>query len=330
MPRALHFLHPWALAALPLMWALALWLARRRARTGAWPRVVDADLLALLRLEGSGAPARSPWPLIGALWTLGVVALAGPSWQRQVTAAYRLPAAWVLAVQLSPSMEATDLLPNRAAQARFAVDNLLAAAHDARVGLVAFAGEAYTVAPLTADGATVRNLARALSPQLMPEHGARLAPALGAAARLLHAWAGNDRQVIVLMDSVHDPARAIQAAARLRRAGITVNVVGVGTLAGAPTPLATGGFQSGADHKVLISRLHPAVLERIAEAGGGEFVRLNQLPQLIAALHADGLRGITAAHAAPQVHLSSWLNDGVWLLPLIVLLGALLARRGWT
>ena len=211
MPRALHFLHPWALAALPLMWALALWLAHRRARTGAWPRLVDADLLALLRLEGGGARARSPWPLIGALWTLGVVALAGPSWQRQVTAAYRLPAAWVLAVQLSPSMEASDLSPSRAAQARFAVDNLLAAAHDARVGLVAFAGEAYTVAPLTADGATVRNLDRVLSPRLMPEHGARLAPALRTASRLLHAWAGNDRQVIVLMDSVHDPARDLQA-----------------------------------------------------------------------------------------------------------------------
>ncbi len=330
MPRAIHFLHPWALAALPPLWALALWLARRRARAGAWPRLMDAELLALLRLEGERAGARSPWPLIGVLWTLAVVALAGPSWQRQVTAAYRLPAAWVFAVQLSPSMNARDLSPSRAAQARFAVDDLLAAAHDARVGLVAFAGEAYPVAPLTADGATVRNLDRALSPQLMPEHGARLAPALHAAARLLHAWAGGDRQIIVLMDSVHDPARAIQAAARLRRAGITVNVVGVGTTAGAPTPRATGGFRRGADGTVLISRLHPAVLQRIADAGGGEFVRLDQLPQLIAALHADGLRGIAGTHAAPQVHLSSWLNDGVWLLPLIVLFGALLARRGWT
>jgi Ca-activated chloride channel family protein len=129
---------------------------------------------------------------------------------------------------------------------------------------------------------------------------------------------------------VHDPARAIQAAARLHRAGITVNVVGVGTTAGAPTPRATGGFRRGADGKVLISRLHRAVLQRIADAGGGEFVRLDQLAQLIAALHADGLRGIAGAHAAPRVHLSSWLNDGVWLLPLIVLFGALLARRGWT
>ena len=330
MAHHVHFLHPWALAALPVLWALALWLARRRAREGAWPRLVDAELLPLLRLGGGGRRGRSPWPLVAALWTLAAVAIAGPSWQRQVTAAYRLPAAWVIALQLSPSMQAQDLPPSRAARARFAVDDLLSAAHDARVGLVAFAGEAYTVAPLTTDAATVRNLSRALSPQLMPEHGARLAPALHSAARLLHAWAGRDRQIIVLMDSVHDPARAIQSAARLRRAGITVNVVGIGTTAGAPAPDGTGGFRRGPNGQVLLARLHPAVLQRIAAAGGGTFVMLDHLDRLTAALHEAGLRSLGGARAAPRVRLSSWLNDGVWLLPLIVLLGALVARRGWT
>ncbi|MGC8522111.1 MAG: VWA domain-containing protein [Steroidobacteraceae bacterium] len=328
MLHGFHFLHPLVLIALLPLWALTIWLARRRARDGAWPRLVDPELLPLLRL-GAGGQGRSPWPLIGAIWTLAVVALAGPSWQRQVTAAYRLPAAWVITLQLSPSMEASDLPPSRIARARFAVDDLLSAAHDVRVGLVAFAGEAYTVAPLTRDVATVRNLSRALSPHLMPEHGARLAPALTTAARLLKSWPGRDRQIIVLMDGVHDPARAMQTAARLRRSGITVNIVGVGTTAGAPAPDGNGGFRRGPGEQILMTRLHPGVLRRIAAAGGGEFVMLNQLPSLITELHAVGLVSLGSERATPRVRLSSWLNDGVWLLPLIVLLAALAARRGW-
>ena len=329
MPRGLHVLHPLYLLALLPLWALGLWLARRRARDGAWLRHIDAELLARLRLHDNGG-GRSPWPWVVALWTVSVVALAGPSWQRQVTPAYRLPAAWVIALQLSPSMEARDIVPTRIARARFAIDSLLSAAHDARVGLVAFAGDAYTVAPLTDDVDTVRNLSRVLSPDLMPEHGARLAPALAKAARLLDTWKGHDRQIVVLVDGVTDPARAMMTAARLHRAGIDVNVVGVATPEGAPAPNGNGGFKRGPDGKIIMTRLHPALLRRIAAAGGGEFVTVNQLPLLIDALHAAGLSSLARAQRAPHVRLASWLNDGVWLLPLILLLGALAGRRGWT
>ncbi len=328
MPHRFHFLHPLYLLALLPLWALAVWLARRRAHDGPWLRHIDAELLARLRLRGGGG--LSPWPLIAALWTLSVVALAGPSWQRQITPAYRLPAAWVIALQLSPSMQARDIVPSRIARARFAIDSLLSAAHAARIGLVAFAGDAYTVAPLTDDVATVRNLSRALSPDLMPEHGARLTPALDKAARLLDAWQGHDRQIVVLMDGVTDPARAMMTAERLHQTGIDVNVVGVGTIGGAPAPNGNGGFKRGRNGKIIMTRLHPAVLRRIAAAGGGEFVTVSQLPLLIDELRAAGLGNFGRAQLAPHVHLAHWLNDGIWLLPLILLLGALAARRGWT
>lgn len=328
MLSQLHFLHPWRLLGLPPLLAFAAWLATRRARDGAWTKVVDNELLPLLRLGDTGR-ARSPWPLVAAAWTLAVLALAGPSWQRQVSPAYRLPASWVLAVQLSPSMEATDVPPSRVARARFASDDLLSAAQDARVGLVAFAGEAYTVSPLTTDVATIRNLSRALSPSLMPESGAQLTPALKAAARLLGAARGRDRQVIVLMDGLTDPAQALVEAGELHRQGITVNIVGVGTSAGAPEPDGQGGFLRNAQGGIVMTRLQAGLLHRIAAAGGGRFVLLDQLPQLIAGLHDDDLQSFGAAAAAPRVHLATWLNGGIWLLPPLLLCGVLLARRGW-
>lgn len=323
-----HFLHPYWLLALPPLIALAVWLARRRGRDGAWTRLLDGELLSLLRLSEGGV-GRSPWPLIGLIWTLAVVALAGPTWQRQITPAYRAPAAWIVALQVSPSMDAADVLPSRIARARLGIDDLLSAAHDARVGLVAFAGDAYTVAPLTSDVATVRNLALPLAPSLMPEAGDRLAPALEEAARLLHASPGKDRQVVVLTDGFSDPARALLAAEQLHRQGIAVNLIGVGTAGGAPQPDGNGGFVRNAQSQVVLTRLDTDLLQRVATAGGGRFVPLSALPALIAHLQDAGSREMSSGMAAPHVRLASWLNDGVWLLPPLLLLAALVARRGW-
>ena len=322
-----HFLYPYWLLALPPLVALAVWLARRRGRDGGWPRLLDGELLSLLRLS-DGSAGRSPWLLIGLVWTLAVLALAGPTWQRQITPAYRAPAAWIVALEVSPSMDAVDVAPSRMARARYAVDDLLSAAQDARVGLVVFAGEAYTVAPLTSDVTTIRNLAQPLAPSLMPESGDRLAPGLEEAVQLLQASPGRDRQVIVLTDGFTDPAQALIAAQQLHRQGIDVNVVGVGTGGGAPEPDGNGGFVRDASGQVVLTRLDGDLLQRLATAGGGRFVPLSGLPQLIAALHAAGSRQMSSGVAA-HVRLSSWLNDGVWLLPALLLLAALVARRGW-
>lgn len=323
-----HFLHPYWLLALPPLLALAVWLARQRGRDGGWMRLLDSELLSLLRLSEGGA-ARSPWLLIGLIWTLAVIALAGPTWQRQITPAYRAPGAWIVALELSPSMDAADVSPSRIARARLGLDELLSAAHDARVGLVGFAGDAYTVAPLTSDVATVRNLAQPLTPSLLPEAGDRMAPALEEAGHLLQASPGRDRQVIVLTDGFTDPARALIAAQRLRQRGIAVNVVGIGSSSGAPKPDGNGGFVRDGSGQVVLTRLDTDLLQRLASAGGGRFVPLSALPKLVAHLQRAGLREMSSSIAAPHVKLESWLNDGVWLLPPLLLLAALLARRGW-
>jgi Ca-activated chloride channel family protein len=226
-------------------------------------------------------------------------------------------------------MDATDISPNRVARARFAIDDLLSAAHDARVGLVAFAGDAYTVAPLTVDVATIRNLAQPLAPSLMPEAGDRLAPALDEAARLARAATGANRQVIVFTDGFTDPAHALVAARQLQRQGVAVNVVGVGTPGGAPEPDGNGNFARDKDGQVVLTRVDTSLLEQVAAAGGGRYVPLSGLPDLIAHLHAAGSREMSSGVAAPHVQLASWLNDGVWLLPPLLLLAALIARRGW-
>ena len=326
---AIHFLHPLWLLALPPLLLLAVWLARSRGRDGNWSRIVDSDLLPLLRLSEKHR-GNSPWPLVGSAWVLAIFALAGPAWTRLETPAFRSPSAWVLVMDLSPSMGAADVDPNRVTRARYAAADVLAAAHDARVGLVVFAGEPHTVAPLTTDVATVRLLLKPLTPGLMPEPGDSLAPALEEAQRLLSGSYAKHGHVVVFSDGFSDPAKAFLTAQRLRQQGTTVDVVGVGTRAGAPEPDGKGGFFSDSQGRPQLTRISSDELQHLATAGGGTFVPVGDLPDLLSTLQSDQSHEVdTHDEPSKATRVDAWRNEGIWLLPPLLLLAALLARRGW-
>lgn len=323
-----HFLRPLWLLALPVLWALAWWLARRRAADGDWARLIDPELLPDLRLEAAGRGAVSPWPWLALAWSVAVLALAGPAWERDATAAWRAPGAWVLVLDLSPSMAASDLPPNRVTRARYGIDDLLAAARDTRVGLVVFADETFTVTPLTEDVATVRAMLPPLAPEIMPSPGDRLAPALEQAAQLLARAGRKGGQVVLLSDGYDDPAAALDAAQRLQNQGATLHVVGIGSVTGAPVAEPRGGFSLDARGQPRLARLDVEPLRQLAAGGGGRYVDLAGLPDLITVLRAAS-RGEDGATAMAGIEVEHWRDAGVWLLPLLLLLVAPLARRGW-
>ena len=239
-----HFLRPFWLAALPPLWALVYWLYRRHKNDGNWSDLIDADLLPALRLDDKNAAGMRPWQVLFLLWTLAVLALAGPSWEKDNAAAYRAGVDWVFVLDLSPSMKATDIKPSRIARARYALDDLLDAARDARVGLVVFSDEPYTVVPLTNDVATVKALLPPLSPDIMPSAGDHLAPALEQAGKLLQAGNAKSRRIAVLTDGIDDPAASLDVAAGLKSRGITVSIIGMGNAVGPLKQLAnTGGMR---------------------------------------------------------------------------------------
>lgn len=327
MLKEFHFLYPWWLIALLPLWALAAWFGWRR-QSGNWAQLIDADLLPVLRLSG-GEVRRSPWLLIVLAWTLAVLALAGPAWQREHSAAWRSPGAWVLALDLSPSMAASDLAPDRATRARYALSDLLAAVRDERVALLAFAGESHTVTPLTEDVATVRALLPPLAPDLMPESGDNAAPALQEAARLIQAAGLHKGDVILLSDGFADQAAAMTAAQVLRKQGLRLHVVGVGSVQGAPLPDAQGQFVNDAQGHKVLAKLPEDSLRRLASLGGGDYVSLVELPQLLARLQAAAPQSLSGEQAEAGKALSHWQNGGVWLLAPLLLLCALIARKGW-
>jgi len=323
-----HFLHPLWLLALPPLLILVAWLSTSTRHDAQWSRIMDPELLTLLRVKGV-RKGSYVWGLLGLVWTLAVVALAGPAWTRLQSPAFKGRSAWVLVLDLSPSMGASDLAPNRVTRARYAMSDLLNEAHDNRVGLVVFAGESHTVTPLTSDVATVRMLLKPLAPKLMPAPGDTLAPALEEAGHLLQAGAAQHGQVIVLSDGCTDPAESLHVAQTLRQQGVTVQVIGVGTASGAPEPTDQGGFAHDASGHTQLTRLQSDQLRRLATAGGGNYFTIGEVSRLVQTLNSAESRQLGTNTDTAQAQLPTWRNEGVWLLPPLLLLAALLARRGW-
>jgi Ca-activated chloride channel family protein len=327
--NAFHFLRPSWLLALPPMLALLFWLWRKQLRSRSWQQVCDPELLPHLLLGRSRR--RANWPLwlllLGAL--LAVIALAGPAWHRQPQPLFRQQSALVILLDLSRSMAAADLKPSRLQHARLKIEDLLNLRLEGQTALIAFAGDAFAVTPLTDDRNTIRALLQSLDPDLMPVQGSEPGRAIELGLELLQQ-AGLKRGRLLLVTDEDRPERAMDAARQLPPQGVELAVLGLGTAAGAPVPLTGGGFLKDGRGDMVLPRLDETGLRALAAAGGGSYQRLS--------IDDGDLRGLLAGlenHRLDQAEQVAgragqrWREEGVWLLWPLVLLAALAFRRGW-
>ena len=223
MPEQFHFVYPlWLVALLPL--GALIWLLRTgRTDDAAWRRVVDPDLLPLLLSGDGGRGGRLALWLLGAGWLITVLALADPTWEKRPQPLFETQQARVIVLDLSRSMNASDLKPSRLFQARLKVEDILDRKDEGQTGLVVFAGDAFDVVPLTRDADTIRAMLRVLQPELMPVQGSRAARGLEQAGKLLQQAGVARGDILLITDGLQSDA-AIDQARRLQRQGYRVSV----------------------------------------------------------------------------------------------------------
>src|SRR5262245_31915021 len=324
---AFHFLRPWWLLALVAAVAMAMLVARAQRLQSRWETLIDPELRDVL-IERS-VRRRGRWiPVVtGLALTIAGVALAGPTWQRLPEPLAQRTDALVIALDLSLSMYARDVPPSRLVQARHAVTDILRTRHEGFTGLVAYAGDAHTVAPLTDDVSTIENLLSALAPDMMPVLGSNPVAALELARTLFKNAGITQGRILLVTDGVDQ----ISEIADLAGPNFPISILGVGTSNGASIPLdfvdQPGRFLTDRQGNTIVAKLDSARLATLAQMCNGRYATASADASALTTLLATPLPSASDERRLER-KFDLWADYGYWMLLPLVPLALLMFRRG--
>lgn len=197
-----HFLRPaWLMLLIPA--GFLVWSAYQRSDSlRAWKKLISPHLLDHLLMHESGESGRwHPVYVLGLAWLVGIIALAGPSWRMQASPFSEDQSALFIVVKITPQMTAQDIQPSRLQRSVMKIHDLLKLRSDVRTGLIAYAGSAHLVMPLTSDAGVINSFMEALEPGIMPKEGDEPAEAIALANQRLRA-AGVPGSIVLVTDYV--------------------------------------------------------------------------------------------------------------------------------
>lgn len=274
----------WGLIAVPLIWGIYALLYRQASTaTEKLKDFADPHLLPHLlgEEENQERKNRKVWFSLlvwSLLWSFGILAMAGPRWDYTEVKAFAPARNLVILLDLSRSMDAQDVKPSRLARARQEIEDMNKAAQGMNIGLIAFASVPHVLTPLTDERETLARLLPSLKTNLVYTQGSALSPALLRAGEMLASEPGTEKHILVITDGEFQDGDAaiFKAEQALKKKGVNINVMGIGTAEGAPVPDGQGGF-SKENGKIAISRLETDNLKRIAQDGNGLYLTANYL-----------------------------------------------------
>lgn len=342
----LQFLRPyWLLALLPVAWLL--WkIGRIKRKQGAWHQVIAPQFRHLLlgnglnnelsNKSGNGAEKRTflahALPLFGLalIWLLAIIALAGPSTQSVNMPAQKNQQGTVIVLDLSLSMLADDITPNRLARVKYKITDLLTQYPELSIGLVGYAGSAHTISPISEDNQTLLSLLPALNPVLMPQFGSE--PLLGfKQAKTLFDGANiNHGHVIWITDDL-EPEQVSPMKRWIASHPYNVSILTVGTPKGGAVHIPNYGLLKDDNGNIISPPLPQSRFNAFKELSNVTLSHLEVSNQSLNAVLPPSIAPLNTEKAkkSDETQLLLSLDQGVFLLLLLVPLVALLFLRGW-
>jgi Ca-activated chloride channel homolog len=263
----------WFLWLMPLL--VLIFIIVRHLRRKAIRKLGDPALLGPLMPQTSGGRPAFKFILFLLSMAFIILALAGPRFGSRLEEIRREGVEIIIALDVSNSMLAEDILPNRLERAKMAVSRLASTMRNDRIGLIAFAGDAFVLVPVTGDYAAFRMILDNVSTTTVPVQGTAIGRAISLAERSFSSDQSLSRVIIIISDGEDHEDDPVSVAANARQGGITIHTIGMGRPEGAPIPVGTGQnrFLTDQEGRTVISRLDEATLRDIAMAGEGIFVR---------------------------------------------------------
>ena len=324
-----HFIRPlWLLALIPLgLLFRIIFLQKLQSRN--WESICDRNLLPYILIGNASGSRRIQLILISICGLLAVFAVAGPVWEKLPQPVFRTQSALVIALDLSQSMDATDVLPSRLVRARYKVSDILSTRAEGQTALLVYAGDTFAVSPLTDDVATIQSQLNSLTTEIMPIQGNRPDLAVVMASDLLKQAGIAKGDILLLTDEVEDN-QVESIVDTMRNSQNRISVLGIGTNQGAPIVVSSGGFLKDANGDIVIPILDEKPMQRLTTLGGGTYLKLQmddtdveELDRLFSSnLSNDEL-------AKTELETDVWREQGPWLLVLLIPIAALAFRRGY-
>ena len=325
-----HFLRPWwFLGLLPVVAVIGFYTWRKR-NAGNWETIINPELLPFL-LQGSGGKhaLSGPWlvAFMISAWIFCCLGLAGPAWQQLPQPVHKQDSALVVVLDLSPSMLAEDISPNRLVRARYKLIDILTRRTEGVVGLIVYGGDSHTVSPLTEDSNTIMSMVPVLEPNLMPETGSNVEEGLASAIDLAVSGGYQQADILLITDGIDKSALSNIAPIISGEGNYRLSILGVGTTDGAPIPSFAGGFIKKAGN-VIVAKLNVGTLRKIAANNGGSYQTLSADDRDIDNLLAGMDSLLTNSTRETDRSFDLWDDQGYWLVLLLLPVLLLSFRKG--
>ena len=315
------------LLLLPFLAAFYLYSNYRRRK--AIRKFGDPVLMAQLMPDVSKYRPDVKFWLVFAAIGLFAVLLARPQFGSKLETVKRQGVEVMIALDISNSMLAQDVQPSRLEKAKRLVAQLVDKMENDKVGMIVFAGDAFTQLPITSDYISAKMFLESINPSLISKQGTAIVAAINLATRSFTPQEGVGRAVIVITDGENHEGGAVEAAKAAAEKGIQVSVLGVGMPDGAPIPVeGTNDFRRDRDGNVVVTRLNEQMCQEIAQAGDGIYVRVdnsNAAQKVI----AQEINKMAKADVETQVYteFNEQFQAVAWIILLLLLAEMLILER---
>jgi Ca-activated chloride channel family protein len=334
-----HLLRPvWLLMLIPAL-VLFVLLLKRRLASARWNGIIDESLMPHVLDKMPTEQARWPLWFILIAWVLTCIALSGPTWEQLPQPVQKKQDALVIVLDMSLSMAAQDVSPDRATRARQKVIDIVKQRDEGLTALVVYAGDAYTVTPLTDDGDTIINLVPALSPFIMPAMGSRPDKALALADQLIIDAGLTKANFLLITDGIQpkdiDRIKNVLGDKKQQLAILTI-----GTKEGAPIAMQEGGFKRDSNGNIVLPKLELETIKQLASKlnirwhqmsfdDADWYYLLNVNNSTNKALQNTSGQDSTFDKKPLERQFDLWADQGYWLIFIVIMIAALSFRRGW-
>jgi Ca-activated chloride channel family protein len=227
------------------------------------------------------------WFIFGAVAAI-IFVIAGPQFGSKLETVKRQGVEIMVCLDVSNSMLAEDVSPNRLEKSKQMLSKLTDGFTDDKVGLIVFAGDAFTQLPITSDYISAKMFLTSINPSMVSAQGTSIGAAINLAARSFTPNETSDKTIVLITDGENHEDDAIGAASAAAEKGIHVNIVGIGLPKGGPIPLqGTNNYMKDKDGNVVITMLNEQMCQEIAAAGKGMYVRADNTNSALKALQKE-------------------------------------------